>query len=65
MSDQAFVLRVKGYERTTFKEDVVGIGWSDADRLSDITDWEEFKNEVRTKYQYKSERALGNACGSM
>lgn len=65
MSDQAFVHRVKGYEKTTFNEDVVGIGWSDADRLSDITDWAEFKNEVRTKYQYKSERTLGNACGSI
>lgn len=68
MSDQAFVLRLRGREKTSFNENVVGIGWTYADQLFDIEDWEEFKNEVRSKYPdlYGSnERALGNACGSM
>ncbi len=64
MTKQAFVLRLKGYEEISFRDDVVGIGWSAAG-LDQFQNWEQLKERVRKVYKYESERALGNVCGSI
>lgn len=66
MNDQnVFILRLTGREETSFDENVVGIGWSDARGLDSIDDWDTFKDVIHTAYPDYSSRGLGNVGGSI
>ena len=66
MSDHSiFVLRLKGREETSFKENVIGIGWSEARELESVDEWVAFKKVIHDAYPNYSNSGLGNIGGSI
>jgi predicted Mrr-cat superfamily restriction endonuclease len=64
----AFVFRLDHRLTVSLRQDVIGLGWYQAEGLDQIKDWIAFKNIVRTAYpdDYNTnERSLGNAAGSI
>lgn len=66
---KAWILRIspQKYTDVCLDRDMVAVGWSAAERLSKIHDWESFKKHIRETHpgDYESNRALGNAAGSV
>ena len=56
---RVFILRLKGREETSFRQDVAGIGWRDARGLDGVTNWDEFKRIIGEAYPEYSSRGLG------
>jgi predicted Mrr-cat superfamily restriction endonuclease len=68
IEQQAFILRLAERLPSSLKENTIGVGWAEAKELDKAHEWEQFKRIVRAAYpQYysSSERALGNASGSL
>ncbi len=62
---QAFVLRLNERLPAAKQGGVVGVGWCDARDLDKLHDWESFKLILKNAGYGDSERALGNAAGSL
>lgn len=68
-SKKAWILRVspQKYRDICLDRNMIAVGWSAARNLNQIHDWDEFKQHIRENHQeiYESNRALGNAAGSV
>lgn len=68
-SRKAWILRVspQKYRDICLDRNILAVGWSAARNLNQIHDWDEFKQHIRENHQeiYESNRALGNAAGSV
>lgn len=65
---KAFAFRLGHRLDDSLKNDIVGLGWCLAENLNKEVDWQKFKEIVRSAYPddySSSERALGNAAGSL
>jgi len=65
---QAFVLRMSTRETwipLSQKENIIGIGWSEAKGLLECMEYPQFKEIIRKAYDVKNERALGSYAGSL
>lgn len=63
--NKAFIVRVNPGSKVALERNVVGIGWSQLTEMNPSWKWSELKNKIREKCNYSSERALGNAAGSI